>query len=283
MRLVGLDSVRFICALTVLFDHFGFFPAVRHLDRSSPVGIMLRGFINNLFCGTAAVMVFFIISGFCIHYPFRSTTKVNWLVFLARRYIRIGIPALAAMLLIHFFEPTNHAYDVFRKGGSIVWSLLAETIYYSLYPSLFLLSVRFGWNRLLLLAFAVAFASILGAPKSEYLYDFGPFYTWSVGLPCWLLGCRLAACINGSFERLKNIRGIVLWRVGVALAAFLASVLRFHFHIGYPWTMMIFGLLAYLWLEREIVRYQMRKPWRILEWGGFGAIPFMQCIWLFLV
>jgi len=34
--------------------------------------LILRGVITNLFCGPAAVTVFFVIKGFCFHFPQRN-------------------------------------------------------------------------------------------------------------------------------------------------------------------------------------------------------------------
>lgn len=55
----GLDSLRIVCALWVVFAHLGFFPVVRELDRTSPLGMAGRGAVGNLFAGLLAVIVFF--------------------------------------------------------------------------------------------------------------------------------------------------------------------------------------------------------------------------------
>ena len=148
-RIAGLDSIRFVCALWVVFGHLGFFPAVRDLDRDHPVGMVLRALLGSLFTGPPAVIVFFIISGFCIHYPFRRARSMPGLAFLLRRYIRIGFPAMGAVLFIRHFAPGNSAFDLSATSGTVVWSLLAEVIYYTIYPLLFLMAKRSGWLPIL--------------------------------------------------------------------------------------------------------------------------------------
>ena len=91
-----------------------------------------------------ADLLFFVISGFCIHYPYRAPNTFVLLPFLARRYLRIGIPLAAAVLLAHPFQVNLAIFH-----NSILWSLVAELIYYSLYPTLRRLKERFGWNKII--------------------------------------------------------------------------------------------------------------------------------------
>jgi peptidoglycan/LPS O-acetylase OafA/YrhL len=94
-RLVGIDSIRFICALTVMCGHLGLVnirPLAADYREFQSLAI---GLYNNLFYGPAAVIVFFIISGFCINYPFSSGKRaLNLGGFYTRRFLRIGPPAV---------------------------------------------------------------------------------------------------------------------------------------------------------------------------------------------
>jgi peptidoglycan/LPS O-acetylase OafA/YrhL len=69
-RVQGLDSIRFSALVVVLF-HFGLIS--RSYLGTDPRGLaaVSRGILGSLFDGPAAVIVFFVISGFCIHFPFR--------------------------------------------------------------------------------------------------------------------------------------------------------------------------------------------------------------------
>lgn len=98
-RVAGLDSIRFVFALWLVFSHFWFIPLSDHLAGNTAVMKILRGFYNNLFCGVAEVVVFFVVSGFYIHFPFRYAPKMP-AAFLARRYLRIGLPFIFAFVLV---------------------------------------------------------------------------------------------------------------------------------------------------------------------------------------
>ena len=47
-----------------------------------------------------------------------------------------------------------------------------------------------------------------------------------------------------------------------------ASVLRFHSPLGYPWTLNFFAIFAKFWIHQEIRRYAEHPPKRIFEWAG---------------
>src|ERR1700755_2601264 len=87
----GIDSLRFILALIVLLSHFKD-PFSAQLISSPSHTVRIFGyFLDNAFDGTAAVIAFFIISGFVIHYPNKNgiiSLKDFWM----KRIVRIIIP-----------------------------------------------------------------------------------------------------------------------------------------------------------------------------------------------
>ena len=93
--------------------------------------------------GTPAVIVFFVISGFCIHLPYRGDGKMQVGRYYLRRYTRILIPVAAA---VGIYRSVGQQF-VFWGEHSILWqsplwSLLCEEIYYALYPLLRRCGVR---------------------------------------------------------------------------------------------------------------------------------------------
>src|SRR3954463_9589743 len=98
-HVAGLDSVCFVCAAWVLFGHFGFFPLSSFVGGSPRIHRVVEAALGNLFSGPAAVIVFFVISGFCIHYPFRDGRPLPLKSYYSRRYVRILIPMAAAIAL----------------------------------------------------------------------------------------------------------------------------------------------------------------------------------------
>jgi peptidoglycan/LPS O-acetylase OafA/YrhL len=263
-RISGLDTFRFIAALWVVFCHCGSFPLADGLDRASAVGLRIQGFYNNLFPGVPAVTVFFVISGFCIHYPYRGANTFELWPYLTRRYIRIGIPLIAAVLLAGPFHVNLSFFQ-----DSILWSLVAELIYYTLYPFLRVLKARFGWNKILAGSFLAAFAVIAGLyPSAKDYAPSGSALSWLICLPCWLLGCRLA---EEDFRLAKAaVSGVSVWlgRLLVWFAAWGCSALRYHSPVGYPWTLNVFAILVFFWLRAEIMAFRHNPPPRALEWAG---------------
>jgi peptidoglycan/LPS O-acetylase OafA/YrhL len=262
-RVAGLDSIRLICALWVVFNHFGFIPLFTGVSKATLPGKALVGVYNNLISGPAAVIVFFVISGFCIHYPFRKGLPLAPVPYYSRRYIRILTPMFFAIL---FARPLG--INLTLLNDSILWSLLAEEIYYALYPLLSFSGRRFGWLPLIAVAYAGSILVVLRDPSAGNYPSYGPYLNWLLGLPCWLLGCYLAE----SFEGLKTFAAsrwrIWLWRGGALALSAVCSMLRFHSPVKYPWTLNLFAVFVFFWLGKEIAYYKVRKPLAILEKNG---------------
>jgi len=81
----------------------------------------------------------FIISGFCIHYPYVSGREFSVSAFYISRLTRIAIPMLAA-IGISLFLP--HGYTSLE---AVLWSLYCEIVYYTIYPLLRLMYSRFDY------------------------------------------------------------------------------------------------------------------------------------------
>jgi peptidoglycan/LPS O-acetylase OafA/YrhL len=257
-RVLPISSLRFVLAMCVLISHLGV-PVFRDQQHSLLL-IWVRAFLNNTVNGAAAVIIFFIISGFCIHFPNRKGLAVrSWKLYFTRRYVRILIPMAVAIALS---VPLGMKMGLFND--SILWSLLCEEIYYLLYPGLLALRDRFGWRKLMLAAWTLSVLVILTNPHARFYPSFGPGLNWALGLPCWLLGCRLAERLDGFRALPVSVQQIWMWRVGVWAVTVVISVLTFHTPVGSPWTLNLFALLGVSWLEREI-RFYSNRPAPKLE------------------
>ena len=265
-RLRGVDSIRIICALIVALGHFGIFGVTAH--PSSTYLNEAKRVSGLLWNGPAAVIVFFIISGFCIHLPFRGGRPLNVPVFMARRFLRVGIPVLIA---IGFAE-----YVLKDTSGifSVTWSILCEIIYYALYPALRIAAQRSSWNILIASSFVVSFVlALLNFPLLVETHNsytaFGSGLTWLIGLPCWLLGCKLAE----NLDQVKAPMTSRLWayRAGIFALAVVLRVAKFHVYSPLAsncFTLNLFAFPAYLWLGYEIAYFRQRRPVPVLEWMG---------------
>ncbi len=266
-RVGGLDSIRFICAIVVFFRHGAAPPLVPAADHSTMLGIM-RGIYGNVWNGPAAVIVFFIISGFCIHYPFAGSQRQPRLMeFYSRRFLRLLVPVAVAIPLSSLVGVSLALFD-----ESVLWSLLAELIYYVLYPAFRSLRIRLGgWLPLIVMAYVGALAVVLTNPTATGYASYGSGFNWILGLPCWLLGCSLAESIRAGRGVSAGTGAIWAWRFGILAVAWGCSVMKFHTRIGHPWTLNVFALLATAWLCREIGFLKKHPPARWAENAGLWS------------
>src|SRR5262245_19142466 len=135
-RIPAVDSLRIVCAFIVLGLHlsglpiYGLVTRLIHFAPEHRTAFEALTTLNRAaFDGAAAVIVFFIISGICIHWPVRDR-PLDVRAYLARRFVRVGLPMVIAILV---------ALAAFGELGfldAVLWSLYCELIYYGLYPLL---------------------------------------------------------------------------------------------------------------------------------------------------
>ncbi len=262
-RIRGLDSLRFVCAMWVVFVHCGFFPLLDHVDKTKFAGKLFAVLYNNAFNASAAVIVFFVISGFCINFPYAKGRPLHPKSYFTRRYIRIVTPMMVAILLA---RPLNIKLTLL--SDSILWSLLAEEIYYVIYPLLLLTSRRIGWTKILVVAFVFSVGVILTNPGAGDYPSYGPQLNWLLGLPCWLLGCLLAQRVSSATASSVATASIWGWRMAAWGLSSFCSFLRFHSPVKHPWTLNLFAIFVYFWLTRETAYYKQHKAPSVLEHAG---------------
>lgn len=267
-RIRGLDAIRFLCALTVLLGHYG--PPLPEMLGEHATGLakVARGVVSCLFNGPAAVIVFFVISGFCIHFPQRSSLRVDAPSYFCRRLVRIGFPALLAVLLsVQMGEIPQPPYF------SIFWSIICEVIYYLLYPMLLSLRRSFGWPVIITVASLmsvglwVTHVPEMREAQQSYL-AFGHL-TWLNGLPCWLLGCWLAE--NHTKPPVVSKAPIWCWRFGIIGLSVALRIAKFHVPsllASNCITLNLFAFVVCFWLRAEIDHHRTHAPSPLLEWCG---------------
>ncbi len=264
----GLDSIRFVCALWVFFQHGGAPVFPNPFADGSYAHLAFRGFFANIWPGPPAVIIFFVISGFCIHFPFAASDKRPRLKeFYTRRFIRLLVPVLVAVPLSGLLGVQMALFQ-----ESVLWSVLAELIYYIFYPVLRAAHLRFGsWHGIVLVSFAAATVVAATNPSAGNYASYGSRLNWLLGLPCWLLGCTLAESTRTGTPRVVSSRTIWAWRTAILGAACVCSILRYHTPLGYPWTLNFFAGAVVFWLKREIAHRAHIAPSRYLEWAGLWS------------
>ena len=251
-RIGGLDSVRALAALSVMLTHI-LVPNLEGLLSFTPLAGTAIPALSKYIITGIPVITFFVVSGFCIHYPYQ-TKSLPVLSFLAARWIRLLLPTLVAIMVAMIAKLATYNF----WDGYILWSIVCELFYYTLYPLFFWLSrfITFRAQYLLSLMVSLGLALYLGSDAYGNFNNFGPELNWLISLPSWLLGCVLAESVFQKRQR-QNLTPhkdvpIVVWRAMVAIAASLLLWLSFNTPAGLYLTLHLFALLSYFWIAAEI-------------------------------
>lgn len=263
-----LDALRFVLAFWVAVAHYGNFPLFAGVDAGTRFGRFLVHGWGTVVFGTPAVIVFFVISGFCIHLPFRGDKKLAVGRYYARRYTRILIPVAGALcvyrvagLKLTFWGEHSILWE------SPLWSLACEEVYYAAYPLLRVIRKRAGWKVLLPVSLAAGAAMAATHVHSKTWLDFGPLGTALILLPVWLLGCLLAEQ-SDKLPAMDSTTRIWAWRFAIWLGSWTAEMLHFKGGVPVAQTMPWFGILAYFWVKNEIAYGKLHEPKRFLVAAG---------------
>jgi peptidoglycan/LPS O-acetylase OafA/YrhL len=265
--IVGVDSLRFIAALWVAFGHGAQFPFDQLVDRHAHhwLGLAAVG-ASSIYNGVDAVIVFFLISGLCIHYPNVGADRVDPVKFIIRRLLRVGAPLVAAIVIARVLGA-----NFVNSLDAVLWTIYCEIAYYCLYPAVFWLSKRFSWTKILLLTLLVSLGMAVARYKLIYLQEFGLF-TFVFCYPFWILGVLLAEHLPRIMETIASRRGLWLWRLGAVAHGFIAIILATHspIQVGYIWTIPPFAIYCYFWLPRELSVLNVRHSTVLEELGLFS-------------
>jgi peptidoglycan/LPS O-acetylase OafA/YrhL len=216
-----------------------------------------------MFNGIAAVIVFFVISGFCIHLPFVAAERIKLREYFIRRYLRVGGPLLAVLLLGRFWhDPAGRAVN------DVLWTVYCELAYYTLYPLLFILFRRYRFRYII--GAATAISLLLTVAHWSYMrqWQFGAL-AFLVAYPPWLLGCLLADKVTKG-ELAPSRFSIWYWRGGAWVYSVVSMLGVFHspVRVGYAASLLPFAFYCYFWLQQELLRWRTRAPLTWLEAAG---------------
>jgi peptidoglycan/LPS O-acetylase OafA/YrhL len=296
-RIEVIDLLRGLSCLGVLFYHvridlwIGWWRITRYpQEYSSFAKAMAWLSIPTPFLGYA-ILLFFLISGFCIHYPNTlSDTKPCWKIYFKRRFWRIYPTYLIAILFTSVISYFCHMKwgdidwnfeRIFRVAtvsqnyppgngqfltNPSLWTIPLEIEFYALYPLAFFCILKFGFFTLLILS--VGF-SVLGI----YLTRLGlqwVSYTSLLLWPSWLLGAWIA-----SLHRENKLSKLKIVPVSSMLILFLVIALasRLKNWEGWTqyasWTGFYFTLfLVFLRFEKSITGLRENLFFKSLAWLG---------------
>ncbi len=229
-RITGVDTARAIAALSVACAHLW--------------GPHLPWLLKYIFTGGPAVAAFFVISGFCIHYPYRHK-PLPIAAFWSARAIRILPPSILGIVLARLVGIKEYNF----VDGYILWSIVCELFYYALYPALAYAARKTSWPIILGISIVVAYAVAIGVGSDQYgnVHVYGWYLNWVVMLPSWIIGCVVAEKIDD-----VGLYDLWLWRGLTALAASVLYWATLNTRAGFYLTLNPFAALAALWIVAEI-------------------------------
>jgi len=223
--------------------------------------------------GWAGVILFFLISGFLIHYVTLVKGIENFKLgqFVSRRFWRIYPLFLIALLfftfngqsvrdvyhnprdfLAHLFLVHNFSDKYIFSINGVFWSLAAEVQVYALYPVFLFISLKTNTKFTLLILF------IIGLLTTFYWWESSAFKSISVGNSVlrlwfvWAFGAYLGECFYHKkriFGRVSNFQLILL-----CLIFYFSKLLFIHiiFDIYFATIILAIIMEKYLYIKREV-------------------------------
>jgi peptidoglycan/LPS O-acetylase OafA/YrhL len=219
-----------------------------------------------------AILLFFLISGFCIHYPNTlSDTKPIWKIYFIRRFWRIYPTYLISIILTSIISYLCHLKwgdvdwsieRIFRvitvsqnyppgKGQFLtnpsLWTIPLEIEFYALYPLAFLCILKFNFFTLLATSIGFSVLSIYLSKIGLHWISFTSFFLW----PSWLLGAWIA-----SLYRNNKITNLKVLPITSMLILFLIISLASRFHKWEEWTQYLSWTGFYFTLFIFVLRHE---------------------------
>ena len=238
-----------------------------------------------------AILLFFLISGFCIHFPYTNAKKkIKWKKYFYRRFWRIYPTYIAALIVTavisYFCKVTWHYYSwdperIFRvalltqnyppEHGPIwinpsLWTIPLEVEFYLLYPIIFSCFTSFRAKILVISVFGFFCFSIY----LSYIGILWPSYTFLFFWPVWLIGAWLAMRYrNLKLQNLPNVFLIVCTTI-VLILAILSYFINWASWVQYSIWTIFYTLFFILSLNNQnFINFSfMKKIMNFIAWLG---------------
>lgn len=273
-KLEKLEALRGFAAVYVLFSHL---QDVEYLHLGRFEGILKFG--------QEAVMVFFILSGFVIHYSFQRSKDQSFRTYFKKRFLRIYIPLIFVFVLsyILYMAFSKVTYDniwrqllgnllmlqdnIITKPNVIInpflnngplWSLSYEWWFYMLY---FLVDKYFKNKAFLVIS---AFAIL-----SSLTYIIYPFFLnrLLMYMIIWWAGVELAklymANVKITIINLKRILSVMFVCLGI-------MTVNWHFHLTAEFQSTSYPFIEVRHIAFGIIVVFVAVIWKRINWWGFN-------------
>ncbi len=295
-RFARVDQLRGFAATIVVLCHMSVSAYVGAPNAGEPplpwLGLLL-GF------GYLGVPLFFVVSGFCIHWPdarVRRTADAapaDWGSFFRRRFWRLYPPyalslllaivlllvatgsfptsagaLLAQLALVHTLDPRT-----FLGVNPPSWTLAVEAQLYLAYPVVSYLTRRLGPWRALGVILATTMAYRFALTVTPLPPDHAKI-AWEVFLARWFewtVGALVAEWAAGNVELPERF---ARWWLTVPLVLVVVYVGEYHFWHSYIWVLRepVYGAAFALVLLTALCMRQPERASRVALWlGGVGV------------
>lgn len=288
-----IDILRGLAALGVVLFHarvdlwVGWKEINAHPDNYSIIDKAVAWLsIPFPFMGST-VMLFFILSGFCIHYPTAQAHKINLKSYATRRALRILPPYLAAValtIIIEFIceyifnEPSTKSVTVLKTlfmlqnyppyPGQLVtnaslWSLPVEVELYIFYPVFFLLMHSIGKKNTLIIITSFSLISLV-LTLTIYPWLQGNFVKYWI---IWCSGSILAHYVKQ--DSLPGWRRIYWLPTLIAFGVAISTIKIIPYVVGqFIWAISYFFLLWFCLSYRPPSSLFSKNVLTFLLWLG---------------
>lgn len=295
-RFARVDQVRGFAALIVVICHMSvsaYVGAPNQGEQALPWLGLLLGF------GYLGVPLFFVVSGFCIHWPQARAQHDGradapaWRAFFQRRFWRLYPPyilclaaaivlllvttgvwpvgfysLLAQIGLVHTLDPRT-----FLGLNPPSWTLAVEAQLYLAYPIVFLLTRRLGpwWAIATILLLTMVYrVGLTVVPLPESFKEIG----WEVFLARWFEWTAGALIAEWAAGNVRLPERIATWWIVLPLLLLTIYVGEYHFwHFGiYLLREPLYGAAFALLLMTALRQRRALEPSRLAVWlGGVGV------------
>ena len=238
-----------------------------------------------------AILLFFLISGFCIHYPnTKPESQPSWKIYFIRRLFRIYPSYAIAVVLtsiIGYFSYRiwgDESWNINRIIALItlsqnyppeigqllnnpsLWTIPLEFEFYILYPIVFYFILKEKFRIITIFAFFCTILSVYLFQSGIIWLSFTAIFFW----PCWLLGAWLA-----QLYRDNNVKNFKFSHQLIALSvamffALLASYKSWQWWVQYStWTFFYFVFFIFCITQEVFLKRLLGvQTFRIISWIG---------------
>jgi peptidoglycan/LPS O-acetylase OafA/YrhL len=251
-RVKELDAVRGLAAIAVVFRHLAItLPAVADATRShglTPLNILLFSPLAAVLDGTAAVVIFFVLSGYVLALSYEGGRQ-TYPGFIARRIARLWVPYIVAVTIAMILativgdtlvSPASHWFNARWQGSVSIGVILQHLSLVGHYRD-FHQYVPVIWSLTDEMRISVVFPLLLAAVA---------LFRWRLSIAATVIltvvGVELSYKISSDLATLEYV---VCFVAGAVLAKHQASISRLIVRITtlQRRALLVLALLLYTW------------------------------------